>query len=53
MPWKKGPVLSGGFMRHPARGIVTVQKRSGVADLRLHDVRRTASPRIADEFGEG
>jgi integrase len=47
------PAPSGGFMRHPARGIVTVRKRSGVVDLRVHDVRRTVSQRIADEFGEG
>jgi hypothetical protein len=40
-------------MRHPSRGIATVRKRSGVTDFRLHDVRRTVSQRIADEFGEG
>lgn len=47
------PASSGGSMRHPSRGIATVRKRSGVADFRLHDVRRTVSQRIAEEFGEG
>jgi integrase len=47
------PAPSGGYMRHPSRGIATVRKRSGVADFRLHDVRRTVSQRIAEEFGEG
>jgi len=47
------PASSGGYMRHPSRGIATVRKRSGVVDFRLHDVRRTVSQRIAEEFGEG
>lgn len=44
---------SGGYMRHPHRDIPDLRKRSGVADFRLHDVRRTVSQRIAEEFGEG
>ena len=40
-------------MRHPSRGIAAVRKRSGVVDFRLHDIRRTVSQRIAEEFGEG
>ncbi len=47
------PVPSGGYMRHPVRGIAAVRTRSGVKDFRLHDVRRTVSQRIAEEFGEG
>lgn len=47
------PAPCGGFMRHPSRGIAIVRRRSGVADFRLHDVRRTVSQRTADEFGEG
>lgn len=47
------PASSGGYMRHPSRGIAAVRKRSGVVDFRLHDVRRTVSQRIAEEFGEG
>jgi hypothetical protein len=47
------PAPSGGYMGNPSRGIATVRKRSGVADFRLHDVRRTVSQRIAEEFGEG
>jgi integrase len=44
---------SGGHMRHPHREIPPLRKRSGVTDFRLHDVRRTVSQRIAEEFGEG
>jgi integrase len=40
------PAPSGGYMRHPSRGIATIRKRSGVADFRLHDVRRHAGSRI-------
>jgi integrase len=47
------PAPSGGYMRHPVRGIAAVRQRSGVKDFRLHDVRRTVSQRIAEEFGEG
>jgi integrase len=47
------PAPSGGYMRNPSRGIATVRKRSGVVDFRLHDVRRTVSQRVAEEFGEG
>ena len=47
------PASSGGYMRHPSRGIAAVRKRSGVADFRRHDLRRTVSQRIAEEFGEG
>ncbi len=47
------PAPSGGYLRHPVRGIAAVRERSGVKDFRLHDVRRTVSQRIADEFGEG
>jgi hypothetical protein len=47
------PAPSGGHLRHPVRGIATVRERSGVLDLRLDEVRRTVSQRIADEFGEG
>ena len=47
------PAPSGGYMRHPSREIATIRKRSGVADFRLHDIRRTVSQRIAEEFGEG
>ncbi len=47
------PAPSGGYLRHPVRGIAIARERSGVEDFRLHDVRRTVSQRIADEFGEG
>jgi integrase len=47
------PAPSGGHMRHPHRGIAFVRKNSGVKDVRLHDVRRTVSQRVAEEFGEG
>jgi len=47
------PAPSGGYLRHPVRGIAVVRERSGVKDFRLHDVRRTVSQRIAEEFGEG
>ena len=47
------PAPSGGYLRHPVRGIAAVRSRSGVKDFRLHDVRRTISQRIAEEFGEG
>jgi integrase len=47
------PAPSGGYMRHPVRGIAAVRERSGVKDFQLHDVRRTVSQRIAEEFGEG
>jgi len=40
-------------MRHPHRTIPELRKRSGGADFRLHDVRRTVSQRVAEEFGEG
>jgi integrase len=40
-------------MRHPVRGIAAVRERSGVKEFRLHDVRRTVSQRVAEEFGEG
>jgi integrase len=47
------PAPSAGYMRHPARGIAAARVRSSVKDFRLHDVRRTVSQRIAEEFGEG
>ncbi len=47
------PAPSGGYLRHPVRGIAAVRERSGVKDFRLHDVRRTVSQRIAEESGEG
>ena len=47
------PAPSGGYLRYPVRGIAVVRVRSGVKDFRLHDVRRTVSQRIAEEFGEG
>ena len=40
-------------MRHPHRAIPALRKRSGVVAFRLHDVRRTVSQRITEEFGEG
>jgi hypothetical protein len=40
-------------MRHPSRGIAAVRSLSGVVDFRRHDVLRTVSQRIAEEFGEG
>jgi integrase len=47
------PAPSGGHIRHPHRAIPALRAQSSVLDFRLHDVRRTVSQRIAEEFGEG
>ncbi len=47
------PAPSGGYLRHPHRAIPALRAQSDVVDFRLHDVRRTVSQRIAEEFGEG
>ncbi len=37
-----------GYMDHPQKAVVLVRRRSGVADFRLHDVRRTVRTRLAE-----
>jgi integrase len=36
-----------GFMDHPQKAILRVREASGVADFRLHDVRRTVATRLS------
>jgi integrase len=37
-----------GYMDHPQKAVLAVRVRSGVADFRLHDVRRTVRTRLAE-----
>lgn len=36
-----------GFMDHPQKAILRVRETSGVADFRLHDIRRTVATRLS------
>lgn len=41
------PAPSGSYLRHPHRAIPALRKRSGVVDLRLHDVRKWWSAELS------
>lgn len=46
-PWVFPAPTREGFMDKPNKHVILVRKRSGVADFRLHDLRRTVRTRIA------